>query len=212
MNEPSQLTLYLDTIGTLKKRNNSWSKQDLIRLLSLASNLNANEAANLMKIGQYSTEECYMQLKNLQKNWREGPWLQVEDVCLFFILRNQEIPDFDLASVTLRTRSPEECRLRWKELKENTQAAGGWGYQEQIILYKLTRKLNFKWKEIAMKMPLRTRNLVKGFFHATYRQIKKKTILFWNLENVLRWPTFIHKSKQFANGLIIRTIRKKRTK
>lgn len=181
----------------LQKSIKKWNDQDRISLhkFKVLYESNWTQISKIMKL--YTDQECKAEYLRMKKDWIETHWTRMEDKLLFYVLRNQNIPDWALVSIILRNRSPDECQRRWAILKKKCIASGGWGYQEQIILFTLARNLKCNWKYICLHMPLRTRNLVKGFFHATYRQIKKKTNVFWCLEKVIRWPTFIYQSNFF---------------
>ena len=173
-----------------------WTHEDLKELLSLRYKNNIDWKSISMKLKKFSVLECKCKFEEICLKWMNNPWTNEEDLYLFSLLKNLEQINWIEIAIMFQKRSPEECKRRWNVLKDKYLTSGNWGHQEQIKLFQLVRKYGFAWKKICIEMPLRNSNLIKGFLHASFRQLKnKRKVIFWFLNKIVRWPSFTNSSK-----------------
>jgi hypothetical protein len=173
----------------------NWDKTDLIRLLELIQKYNENwsKISNFVtNFSPFRIKKCY---KKLKLKWVNEPWKDSEDNLLFSVSTPKNKINWSERSITLGTRSPEQCKKRWNELESKYVTIGTWTHSEQLNIFKLLEKYSFRWKSINKKIPYRTSNSIKGLVHASLRKIKKMKIIYWCLYKFARWPTFTNKSR-----------------
>lgn len=178
-----------------KSSRNSWKNKELINLLDFVEKHGQDWKIISKEMISHSKTECQRKYSEMKSGWIESPWTPQEDICMFYIIINQREINWNRMSVTLKKRSPESCLRRWSVLKEQNTITGGWGNNEQLLLFELTRIHGSDWRQISDMLPMRTRNLIKGFAHASFRKIKIKKQLYWCLEKTVRWPTHINRSR-----------------
>lgn len=123
-------------------------------------------------------------------------WSPSEDWKLFKLKSDLDLGDWGLIANQLEARSHEACRKRWEFLVGSCKVTGGWGDFELKKLARLLFDHGFAWTLVRRQMPLRSVNLIKGFVYASFRQLKnKRKVIFWYLQNIVRWPTFTNASR-----------------
>lgn len=188
----SSLTLPSSTLSSYNHP--KWTNQLLSRLLYLTSSHPQNWKNISKSFPLFCENTCRLKYDHLQALHKKTPWSPDEEQNLLHFAQDRiHINWFD-CSVVIRSRSPDDCRRRFSELKSKLELVGDWGYEEQVAIFRFVRVFSFSWKKIAEMMPGRNQNSVKSFFHSTIRRIKKSE-MFKFLKVMVTWPTYTNKSR-----------------
>ena len=125
--------------------------------------------------------------KKLIKKWNEE-----EDTILNNWVTKNGPKNWKKCSKLLKNRTSTQCRERWKNSLDPKIKKGDWNQKEDLKLYDLMLKNLFSWKQIATKLPGRTRiscrnrfyNSIKSFRGKVYNGIFMKLILHHEIYDI----------------------------
>lgn len=123
----------------------------------------------------------------------KSAWKEQEDIALISLTKNYPNVNWDEISFVFENRNALQCQKRLSELNPEMDLIGGWGYLEQIYIFKLTFRYRYSWKKIVQHLPGRTTNSVKSLFNSTIRLVKKLDLLKF-IKAMIIWPTYTNKS------------------
>ncbi|KAA8539019.1 hypothetical protein F0562_025711 [Nyssa sinensis] len=117
---------------------------------------------------------------------KKGPWTPAEDQILISFIQQHGHENWRaLPKQAGLLRCGKSCRLRWTNYLRPDIKRGNFSKEEEETIIKLHQILGNRWSAIATRLPGRTDNEIKNFWHT---HLKKKLKL--NLEN----PNSIGKS------------------
>jgi hypothetical protein len=107
-------------------------------------------------------------------------WNNDEDQKLLQAIRNAKLNDDDnilpwpKIAAQVPKRTSKQCRERWYNHLDPGIIRGPFSQEEIEKIYDMQEKIGNKWSRIADKLPGRTPNQVKNYWHSKERMEKKK--------------------------------------
>ncbi|KAK4255422.1 hypothetical protein QN277_008425 [Acacia crassicarpa] len=104
---------------------------------------------------------------------KKGAWSEEEDQKLISFIQTHGHPNWrQLPKLAGLARCGKSCRLRWMNYLRPNVKRGSYTAQEEEIILKLHEQHGNKWSLIAEKLPGRTDNHIKNYWHS---QLKRRS-------------------------------------
>lgn len=113
--------------------------------------------------------------KILKPGLTKGPWSIEEDRKLLEWVRMEGPTKWSQCADYITGRSGKQCRERWFNTLHPEVKKGGWGPEEDFIIFDSFSKFGSKWSKIAKELPGRTENSIKNRFYSTLRRISTES-------------------------------------
>ncbi|KAL3503524.1 hypothetical protein ACH5RR_037973 [Cinchona calisaya] len=106
---------------------------------------------------------------------KKGPWTAEEDERLKKCVEEYGIGNWiTIEKYSGLGRTSKSCRLRWTNHLRPNLKKGSFTKEEERIVVKLHQKYGNKWSYISSKLPGRTDNEIKNFWHGRVRRYRRK--------------------------------------
>ncbi|XP_059274816.1 transcription factor WER-like [Lycium ferocissimum] len=108
---------------------------------------------------------------------KKGAWSPEEDQKLTAYIMRYGIWNWNLMpKFAGLSRTGKSCRLRWMNYLRPDVKRGPFSMEEVEIVVNMYQELGTRWSAIAARLPGRTDNEVKNFFHTHLKHLKLKNI------------------------------------
>ncbi|CAK9162304.1 unnamed protein product [Ilex paraguariensis] len=125
---------------------------------------------------------------------KKGPWSPEEDHILISYIEQYGHDNWRaLPKEAGLLRCGKSCRLRWTNYLRPDIKRGNFSKEEEETIIRLHQNLGNRWSAIATKLPGRTDNEIKNFWHTHLKKKEKQTFTTLNLKghsiDSTRWET-----------------------
>ncbi|KAG9153790.1 hypothetical protein Leryth_005918 [Lithospermum erythrorhizon] len=108
-------------------------------------------------------------------SFKKGPWTKAEDEVLMRVVH--ELGSNDWVKIEMQSglnRTSKSCRLRWKNHLQPHLKKGTFSFKEENDVIRMHYKYGNKWSLMAKRIPGRSDNEIKNFWHSRIKKCKKR--------------------------------------
>ena len=183
----------------MNSNNNSkrgkWTNHQIETLLNLAEvhGQDWKKISSLIKIK--TPKQCKIKFKSQTSTNKKGKWSPKEDFLIQSWVQEHGPMNWNLCALRIQNRCGKQCRERWTNILDPRINKGGFGIDEQRMIFKGLKEHWMRWKKINLLLENRRANMIKNFVNSTLKTMVNSLIVKI-LRILLTYPTYINKGKR----------------